>query len=172
MYFKTLPKLIYSYKDKDKNQIFTTVPDIFRRVQLDKFFANRNMLIDTFLNDGETPESVAHAYYGNSMYHWVVLLANDIVDVKREWPLSTEDVVRYAKDKYGENNISDVHHYVLKTDRDIIVDWDAAKVASGDYVEITNLQYEEDLNDKKRQIFILRPENVTDLIQQYKKLIK
>ena len=42
MYFKTLPKLIYSYKDKDKNQIFTTVPDIFRRVQLDKFFANRN----------------------------------------------------------------------------------------------------------------------------------
>ena len=47
MYFKALPKLIYSYKDKDKNQIFTTVPDIFRRVQLDRFFKNRNTLVDT-----------------------------------------------------------------------------------------------------------------------------
>ena len=43
MYFKTLPKLIYSYKDKDKNQIFTTVPDIFRRVQLDRFFKITNL---------------------------------------------------------------------------------------------------------------------------------
>ncbi len=172
MYFKAMPKMVYPYKDKNKQKIFTTVPDIFRRVQLDPFFKNRNAMIDVFINDGETPESIAHDFYGSTKDHWIVLLANDIVDVKREWPLSTEDVVRYAKDKYGENNISDVHHYVLKTDKDIIVDWDAAKVASGDYVEITNLQYEEDLNDKKRQIFILRPENVTDLIQQYKKLIK
>ena len=172
MYFKAMPKMVYPDEDKNKQKIFTTVPDIFRRVQLDPFFKNRNAMIDVFINDGETPESIAHDFYGSTKDHWIVLLANDIVDVKREWPLSTEDVVRYAKDKYGENNISDVHHYVLKTDRDIIVDWDAAKVASGDYVEITNLQYEEDLNDKKRQIFILRPENVTDLIQQYKKLIK
>ena len=171
MYFKTLPKLIYSYKDKDKNQIFTTVPDIFRRVQLDRFFKNRNTLIDTYLNDGETPESVAHGYYGNSNYHWVVLLANDIVDVKREWPLSTENVVRYAKDKYGENNISDIHHYVIK-DTETIVDWDAAKVASGDYQAVTNLQYEEDINDKKRQIFLLDKRFLSDIIQQYKKLVK
>ena len=171
MYFKTLPKLIYSYKDKDKNQIFTTVPDIFRRVQLDRFFKNRNTLVDTYLNDGETPESVAHAYYGNSNYHWVVLLANDIVDVKREWPLSTENVIRYAKDKYGEINISDIHHYVIK-DTETIVDWDAAKVASGDYQAVTNLQYEEDVNDNKRQIFLLDKRFLSDIIQQYKKLVK
>ena len=170
-YFKSLPKIIYPYKDKDNNQIFTTVPDIFRRVQLDRFFKNRNTLLDTFLNDGETPESVAHDYYGNTNYHWVVLLANDIVDVKREWPMSTENVIRYVKDKYGENNSLDVHHYVIK-DTETIVDWDAAKVASGDYQAVTNLQYEEDINDKKRQIFLLDKRYLKDIIQQYKKLVK
>ena len=104
MYFKAMPKMVYPYKDKNKQKIFTTVPDIFRRVQLDPFFKNRNAMIDVFINDGETPESIAHDFYGSTKDHWIVLLANDIVDVKREWPLSTEDVVRYAKDKYGENH--------------------------------------------------------------------
>ena len=85
--------------------------------------------------------------------------------------MSTENVIRYVKDKYGENNSLDVHHYVIK-DTETIVDWDAAKVASGDYQAVTNLQYEEDINDKKRQIFLLDKRYLKDIIQQYKKLVK
>lgn len=172
MYFESLPKLYYPYKDKNKKQVQKVVPDIFRRVHLDKYFENRLNLLDFYLNDGETPESVAYEYYGSVKYHWIVLLCNNIVDVKREWPLSQADVVRYAKDKYGENNISDVHHYVMKDHKDIIVDWDAVKVANGDYLAVTNIDYETELNDDKRQIYLLDKRFVSDIIQQYKKLVK
>ena len=171
MYFKAMPKIFYPYKDSSGKIVQTTVPDIFRRVHMDKFFKNRTTLLDFYVSDGESPESVSYSYYGSTKYHWVVLLCNDIVDVKREWPLSGQDLVRYAKDKYGNNNINDVHHYVIKN-TDVIVDWDAAKVSTGEYQAVTNLDYEDDINEKKRQIFLLDKRYLNEVIQQYKKLIK
>lgn len=171
MYFKTVPKIRYPWTD-DKGNIRTAImPDIFRRVQLDKFFENRMLLNDYFITDGETPEIVAHKIYGNVEYHWVVLIANNIVDVEREWPLASRDLVKYVKDKYGENNSSDVHHYVDSTNKDLIVDWDAGKLASSEITEITNYNYELDKNEKKRQIFLLDKRYLRDLIQQYKNLV-
>ena len=85
--------------------------------------------------------------------------------------MSGQDLVRYAKDKYGNNNINDIHHYVIK-DTDVIVDWDAAKVSTGEYQAVTNLDYEDDINEKKRQIFLLDKRYLNEVIQQYKKLIK
>ena len=60
----------------------------------------------------------------------------------------------------------------MKDHTDIIVDWDAAKVTSGDYLAVTNIDYETELNDNKRQIFLLDKKFVSDIIQQYKKLVK
>tara|TARA_X000001036_G_C20444634_1_gene710706 strand:+ start:249 stop:767 length:519 start_codon:yes stop_codon:yes gene_type:complete len=172
MYFKQMPKIKYPWEDKNGKFHGAVVPDIFRRVQLDKFFKNRTLLIEIFLDDKDTPESVAHDYYGSVNYHWIVLLSNDIIDVNREWPLSTEALGNYVKDKYGADNSSDVHHYVDSTHEELIVDWDAAKLASGTIKAITNYNYESERNDKKRQIFLLNKRYVKDLVSQYKKLVK
>ena len=172
MYFEALPKIYYPYKDGNKKLVQTTVPDIFRRIHLDKFFKNRTTMLDFYITDGETPEMIAHEYYGSSKYHWIVLIANDIVDVKREWPMSQPDLILYTEDKYGKNNITDVHHYVMKDHTDIIVDWDAAKVATGDYLAVTNLNYEEDINEKKRSIFLLEKKYLSEIVQQYKRLVR
>ena len=32
------------------------------------------------VKDGETPEMIAHKYYGDVNLHWIVLIANDIID--------------------------------------------------------------------------------------------
>ena len=74
MYFKSLPKIKYPWKDSTGKFRSAIVPDIFRRIQLDKFFSNRLSLIEVFLNDTDTPESVAYDYYGSTKYHWVILL--------------------------------------------------------------------------------------------------
>ena len=60
----------------------------------------------------------------------------------------------------------------MKDHKDIIVDWDAVKVANGDYLAVTNIDYETELNDDKRQIYLLDKRFVSDIIQQYKKLVK
>ena len=171
MYFKALPKMYYPYKDGTKTR-HTIVTDIFRRVHLDKYFQNRLGLIERYLNDGETPELVAHQYYGSTKYHWLILLANNITDVQREWPLSQRALAAYTDDKYGINNREDVHHYVMDEDKDVIVDWDATLVANGSYLAVTNLEYETDLNDKKRQIHLLDKVFLTDITSQYRRLVK
>tara|TARA_B100001778_G_C18543055_1_gene609260 strand:+ start:389 stop:895 length:507 start_codon:yes stop_codon:yes gene_type:complete len=166
-YFKTFPKLFYP-TGKTK----TVVPDIFRRVHMDKFFANRTNLTGYFISDGQTPELVSQDVYGSTQYHWIVLLANDIIDVQREWPKSQEELTLYVKDKYGANNSSDIHHYVLTADKSIVVDWDAAKASDGTYTALTNLQYEEEVNDKKRQIKVLNPLFLSAVSKQFNRLMK
>ena len=167
MYFKALPKMYYPYSGKQ-----TIVTDIFRRVHLDKFFKNKLALKSYYINDGESPEIVADKFYGSTKYHWLVIICNNIVDVKREWPLSQGSLVSYVDDKYGVDNRTDVHHYVMTEDRTVIVDWDASKVASGDYEAVTNLDYETDLNDNKRQIFLLNAAFLKDITAQYIRLVK
>lgn len=171
MYFKTVPKIRYSWKDYNNKQHIAIVPDIFRRIQLDKFFNNRLLLVDYFVDDVERPEDVAHKIYGNSDYHWIVLLSNNIVDVEKEWPKKSRDLPKYVEDKYGAGNSTDVHHYVDSNDTDLIVDWDAAKLANGEIKEVTNFDYEAELNDAKRQIFLLDPRYTKDIIMQYKDLM-
>ena len=100
------------------------------------------------------------------------MLINNIVDVNKEWPLSQEDLVTYCEDKYGANNIKDTHHYVLVSDNTVIVDWDATKVSNGTYKEVTNFEYEENLNEEKRQILVLGSEYIFSMKSQFKKLIK
>ena len=139
---------------------------------MDKFFANATNLTGYYVRDGQTPELVSQDMYGSTNYHWIVLLANDIIDVQREWPKSQEELTLYVKDKYGANNSSDIHHYVLTADKSIVVDWDAAKASDGTYTALTNLQYEEEVNDKKRQIKVLNPLFLSAVTKQFKQLIK
>jgi hypothetical protein len=53
-----------------------------------------------------------------------------------------------------------------------VFDWDSTLVADGSYLAVTNLEYETDLNDKKRQIQLLDKVFLTDIITQYKRLVK
>jgi hypothetical protein len=167
MYFKALPKMFYPYGNTK-----TLVPDIFRRVHLDKYFQNRLHLQEYYISDQESPEIVADKFYGSSKYHWLVIIANNIVDVKREWPLSNNSLVAYCDDKYGEENRTDVHHYVMTEDKTVIVDWDATLVANGTYQAVTNLDYETDLNNNKRQILLLHKQFLRDITAQYLRLVK
>lgn len=101
-----------------------------------------------------------------------MLITNEIIDVQREWPKSQEDLILYVKDKYGANNSSDIHHYVLTADKSIVVDWDAAKASDGTYTALTNLQYEEEINEEKRQIKVLNPIYLSSITKQFNKLMK
>ena len=159
--------MFYPYGDTK-----TVVPDIFRRVHLDKYFQNRLHLQEYYISDQESPEIVADKFYGSSKYHWLVIIANNIVDVKREWPLSNNSLVAYCDEKYGEGNRTAVHHYVMTEDKTVIVDWDATLVANGSYQAVTNLEYETDLNDAKRQILLLHKQFLRDITAQYLRLVK
>ena len=115
--------------------------------------------------DGETPEYLAHEYYGDAELHWVVLYAQQMTNPYYDWPLRYYDLKKFVAKKYGTANINALHHY---EDADKFqVDSDAAGALA-----VTNFIYEETLNDAKRNINLVRPEFVPEIVTELKLLLK
>ena len=77
---------------------------------------------------------------------------------------------------YGPN-VKKLEHIIrnkfhIDDNKSIIVDWDATRLSNAEIEPVTNTQYEDDLNEKKRQIFVLDKIFLKDIVAQYKKLVK
>jgi len=166
MFFKAMPYIVYKTKD-------TTIAtkDIFNRVGLDRQINTTLALESYYIGEGETPDIVANNIYGSSNYHWVLLIVNDIVNSADEWPRRTDELFDYTESKYGVGNTLLDHHYRLVADTSIIVDYDPVKILSGEIQSVSNYDYELELNQSKRQIFILRPAYLAKFVENYKRLM-
>lgn len=168
MFFGAFPKLQVVSSDGKARLL----PDIFRRVAINKFSDNFVDLETLTVPEGYTPEQLADKIYRDPKLHWVILVINDIVDVKTEWPIGTNELTEYCKLKYGENGMFEVHHYRTNDDNKFIVDFDAVKLANNEIEAVTNLVYETELNDAKREIRVLSEKYLQSFVEYYWSLIK
>lgn len=109
-YFNTLPRILTS--DNNSNAILLT--NIMARASLIPEALKNPVLYYTYdIQEGDTPEIVAHKYYDNSYRYWIVLMANQITDPQWDWPMSSTTFTSYLNKKYNANtNIySTIHHY-------------------------------------------------------------
>lgn len=75
--------------------------NVLQRIKMRDILLNNYLIFYTYtVKDGETPEIIADKLYGSSSYHWIVLLANNIVDPMYDWPMSQEDLVASIRKKY------------------------------------------------------------------------
>ena len=96
-YFDMLPNIYYSAKGDGK---FTVMKDLLSRVKIIANVKENILGFDYYdVKDGETPEMIAHKYYGDVNMHWTILVANDIVDYYEDWPMSTHKFEEFVKDK-------------------------------------------------------------------------
>lgn len=149
----------------------TLVTDIFRRISLNKFKSNVVFLQTITVPDGYTIEQVSDKFYSNPDYHWVIMTINEIVDVRREWPMANSDLLAYCKKKYGETGIYLPHHYRTTDKPILIVDYNAEDFASGTIDDVSNYEYEEELNNDKREIKMLDPKYLAEFVSIYSNLI-
>ena len=145
----------------------------------------------------DRPDNVAADFYEDSDLDWLVLLSNNIINVQSEWPMSQRDFDRYLIDKYGTyEKLNDTHHHEtieikslngniivpkgLQVESDFSVTYfdfylGQSVTKSNTAVEVTNYQYEEKIEDDKRNIFLLKPKYINvvrddlDEIMKYKK---
>ena len=122
------------------------------------------------VKDGWTPEMVSQDIYGNSNFHWILLLFNEIINTYYDWPLSTRNFQRFVTDKYADPNA--IHHYEVSQSSG--GDWVKITVEAdvADAVGITNLEYEAAIQDKKREITILQPQFVDQFRQEFNTLLE
>lgn len=77
------------------------IRDFFRRVVLSDRFRNNTVLMEDYIVlDGETPELVSNKFYESPYYHWVVLLVNNIINPREEWPIPENKVIEQVYMNY------------------------------------------------------------------------
>ena len=172
MYFDAFPVIPYDAKG-DLN--FKDVTNLLRRVGMRAKLKSNTLLYDTYdVKEGETPEMIAHKLYGDAQLHWVILLINDITDRYHQWPMTGGQFLDYLNDKY--TNPDGIHHYEsTQTSGDTKVKIEVFNEVDDDaytgLTPITNREYEEQEQDKRRQIRLLDPSFVEQFTDEYQKLI-
>lgn len=196
-FFNFFPKTAYTLDDYASEQV---VVDILKRVVFSKEFKENNVYIETYdVLHGETPEELSYRFYGTTELHWLILLVNDVLDPRFNWPLSEEDLVRQVESKYGgsknvfttnraknsngsfvetffvlleESTHKKPQRLLFEVNDDSIPN---TPIAYQDSLEIsdfeTNYEVEMLKNESYRSIKILKPELVQDVIESYKRLV-
>ena len=152
---------------------FKDVTNLLRRVALRAKVKTSTLLYDTYdVKNGETPESLADKLYGDSEYHWIIMLINDITDRYHEWPMSEAQFSQYLKDKYS--NPDAVHHYEISQesgDTDIKINIGTSNADYPTATLITNYEHEQKLQDDRRKIRLLDPSFINQFVTEYKSLM-
>jgi hypothetical protein len=98
-FFEYLPKEYYLLEDnKSSLDVVTNITSRFKIADAVK--TNASTFYDYVVSDGETPENLAHRFYGNSNKHWVILMMNDIVHPQFDWPKNDISLNKFIEKKY------------------------------------------------------------------------
>lgn len=213
-FFSQFPTVAYDIAGNQYSN-YELVTNIFFRLRIiQEALQNITAYYEFVIPDGETPEILADKVYGDSGYHWVILLANNIKDAQYDWPLDTRTFNKYIKSKYGSISSAktQIHHYEMVitreesssgkitetrfqinqdklTDNELSVPFpywtglpedqlletinfgDGKTVVQKTFRDaITVWDYEQNINESKRTIKIIRPEFLSQIIQEFRNL--
>ena len=179
-YFNRVPNFEYVSRLADANiSDYIPVKNLFKRGKLrEDIFQDLAVFTKYQIKGDDRPDNVASDFYGDSNLDWLVLVCNNIQNIQTEWPLTQRGFDTYLLEKYGSyENMNATHHYEtvevknesgvkivsqgLKVDSDFSVTYfdDTIEQYITKYPaqEITNYQYEDKLQNDRRNIFLLKP---------------
>ena len=189
-YFRELPDLRYPsfLPNKTSSLDYVEVKNIFRRAKLRDDLQNNFTIFNKYeISMGARPDTVAENLYGSSQFDWVVLTVAGIINVRNEWPLSDRDLYDYSLDKYGESlnsvkffettEVKDTSSRMIlpkgkAVDSNFTIPKPGEPTATlNPVVGISNYEYETRLNEKKRNIFVLREEYLQEFLNDMREIM-
>lgn len=181
-YFKRLPDFDYVSRLPDaKIGDYIRVKNLFKKGKLrEDIFQNLAFFEKYKIKGDDRPDNVAYEVYNDETLDWLVLICNNVINMQSEWPMPQKVFDEYLLNKYGdyETLYNGIHHYEtteVKNSQGVVI------VPSGliiqppypvnyfDYylglqsytpdasVAVTNYEYEEKIENDKRNIYLLKP---------------
>lgn len=168
-YFRFFPTVQHDLQNEGQKVLLT---NILRRFRVQPSLKDNSKVYHTYnIQAGDRPDTIAHKYYGDSGYYWLVLLFNEIHDPIFGWPLFNQEFDDYIKGKYGSipaaQGLTD-HYRKILTQKQVKYD---GTIIPERYITVDETTYnslgeseryapscydvELELNEKKRQIQLL-----------------
>ena len=188
-YFRHVPDFEYVSRTADTKKIseYQKVKNLFKRGKLKNDIFNDLTYFTKYQIVGDDrPDNVAFKVYNDETLDWVVLLSNNITNIQTEWPLNHQSFYNFLISKYGsDEEIYAVHHYetqeVKNTDEVVIVpkglkvsqnysiefydpELESYTTMSNITTEITNYDYENKIENEKRNIYVLKAEFINVIL--------
>ena len=196
-YFSYVPDFEYVSRLPDaKISDYITVKNLFKRGELRPDIFQDLATFDKYQIMGDDrPDNVANDFYQDPTLDWLVLICNNIVNIQTEWPLMQRDFERFLLDKYGTHTaLQDTHHYEtqeIKNSKGVVMLAEGLEVESdmtfsyydwwldtqqnitnaNTVTAVTNYQYEEKIEDAKRNIYLLKTRYIGVVIDDLEELM-
>ena len=197
-YFRYIPDFDYVSRLSKAQNIsdYIRVKNLFKRTRIsEQIFNDLTFFTQYQIITDERPDNVAFKVYGDSNLDWMILLANNIINVQQEWPLEHQSYYNYLIGKYGSDAaLQNIHHYETREIKNSVGKVIVPKglevpstftityfdtglgvqqtVTTEIVTEITNQVYEDRLNDAKRNINIIKPRFIGLIIEEMEKAMK
>ena len=114
-YFRNIPNFEYVNRlpDSHSSSEYIEVKNLFKRGKIrNDIFKDVTYFTKYSIQGDDRPDNVAFSLYQDSGLDWVVLLANNIINIQDEWPLTQQSFENYLLNKYeNQQNIHGIHHY-------------------------------------------------------------
>lgn len=175
-YFKNFPKIKYF------NVLSTNIS--LRTAFIDRLKLNASVFYPYVIRENQTADGLATDYYGSPEYDWLIYLANNIIDPHTQWPKTYLQFESYIIKKYGslEEAKSEILFYRKNPDvsyinydgsgftnnptnagerstnnEDIRITVESYSLIDDqiNYYPVYAYDYEIELNDQKRNIFLI-----------------
>lgn len=158
-FFKYFPKTVDSSS--------RIIANLSKKVVLSTGLRNEATLYYTHrLDDGERLDTLSKRAYDDDQYHWVIAMINNMMDPRFDVPLTYTELQNLIVEKYGslEVAMTTVHHYVDSLGN-IVDEYTSPKIPV--YCD----EYEENVNEAKRTIKLVRKEYISQFTEQLKKVL-
>tara|TARA_B100000035_G_C21020192_1_gene563708 strand:+ start:1648 stop:2280 length:633 start_codon:yes stop_codon:yes gene_type:complete len=191
MFFSIVPNISYDQKPISypfSESDFVVAKNFFRRYKMnDEIFSQAVYFQQYTIRDGERPDTIAERLYGDPFLDWVVILVNNMVNAQYDWPRSNYEVYRIAESEY-DDPYSEIHHYEIKESigpyqtgqhvDEIFYNGQHKLNISGSIVTkngneiaspVTAAEWLQSENEKKRQIYLLKPVYTQGFIDDFRR---
>ena len=179
-FFESFPTVNYDVKKNNKLEILT---NLTLRFKVQEIVNGRTAVFYNYtVKENERADVIAHKYYNDASLDWIILLTNNIINPSFDWPLDYQSFIRYVRKNYGSVATAQatIHHYekiirsqsvlfdgTIIPEKTVWVDEDTYDTLDpANRKTVTALDYENELNEDKRNIKILDKKYVNPIINE------
>jgi hypothetical protein len=191
-YFSNFPSQVYDLSLRYEPPLTFAVRDITTNVRFRKDILENVVAFEVYdIQDGESPEKISENLYGSPYYHWVIMLINERYDYLNDFPMAQRELEGLIDQKYGNQKfaIKQYETVEIKNSSGRVL-LKPGLVVSSTYtfsyndlganivvpnaqctVPISNYDFEFRRNESLRQIKVLAPELLDEIILRFRQAL-